>query len=231
MPGITLQAAEGDARIAGRCAGERVAILQGRNTGATLADIDIDENAERRVAGRESRAQRIELGWMIDHHRHRRMAVEVHQPRHLIAADHRRGDEQTRYACSRQRFGFQDRSAGDAGRPGIALHAGDLDAFVGLGVRTQRDVVFGRDGGHAGDVFFQSHVVDDERRRSDVGERRKVGTKMRHCGCSRREGLTGFFDRSTHAVHCGAVMAKCVATRHARRISTNFLSSFFPVPF
>jgi hypothetical protein len=88
----------------------------------------------------------------------------------------------------RQRLGFADRRTGDADRSGVALHAGDFDAFVGFGVRTQRNVMFGRDRGHAGDVVFQRHMVDDQGRRGDTGEHGKVGMKVRHGYSSRTFG-------------------------------------------
>jgi hypothetical protein len=139
-----------------------MAVLQGGDAGAALPDIDVDQDAERRIVVRQHGAQALELVAMVDHHRHWRHPVEPRQPRGLVRTHHRRGHQQAGDTGLREGLRFQKGRAGDAYGAGLELPERDCSGLVGLGMGTQRDPVGSRGLRHALDVRLKCDLIDDQ---------------------------------------------------------------------
>jgi len=180
VAGIALQAAERKARIGRRGTRQGMAVLQRRDAGAALPDIDVDQHAERRIARDDRGLEAVELVAMVDDDGEWRDAVERGNPRRAVAPDDGRCHQQAGDALARHRLRLEERRAADADGAGRELPARDRRGFVRLGMGSQRHLV-GRGGlRHALDVGMQRHRVDDQRRCIDPVERWKIGAQVGH---------------------------------------------------
>jgi hypothetical protein len=129
--------------------------------GAMEARIDIDQDAQPRAIRHDRRERHDDIG-MIDHHRqidpgaHERDRARQHRRR-----DDRRGD-QDRRDRGRKLLGLVQRRAADADCSRRNLPRGDLAAFVGLGVRAQREPVGRGERGHVVDIAIEPVEIENE---------------------------------------------------------------------
>src|SRR3984957_5373380 len=114
MAGITLQAAEREARIGRRGPRQSVAVLQRGDAGTALPDIDVDQHPKRRVARDDRGLEAVELVAMVDDDGERRDAVERRNPRRPVAPDDGRGHQEPGDALPRHRLRFEQRRTTDA---------------------------------------------------------------------------------------------------------------------
>ena len=142
----------------------------GRDAAATVADVDLDENRDRRLRRARRFGQQVDALGGVDGDREPDVPRQLGDARELGRPDDLVGDEDVVEARGRQGFGLARLLDADADRAGADLQPGDRRALVHLGVRAQAHAALAGEGRHRREVALHRVEVDHQGRRVDIGD-------------------------------------------------------------
>ena len=167
---IGLQADEGHARQVARLLRQRQHGGVVGHAAAALAHVHFHQHVDLGAGRGHGLRDPRQVGGIVDTDAELGGARQLGQEAQLGRADHFVADVDIGDAGGHERHGFADLLATDAARAQRQLTARDLGAFVGLGVRPQRDLVAVGPGLHGAQVGLERGQVQHQAGRVDAGQ-------------------------------------------------------------
>jgi hypothetical protein len=138
-----------------------------RDAAAALADVDLDEDVDRRAGPCHRRREPLDADQRVDCDRETHARRERGDTCELGRIDHLVRDVDVVDAHGGERFGFARLLHADADRARGALQPRDGRALVHLRVRPEAHAVLAREGRHRREVLLHRIEIDDKRWRVD----------------------------------------------------------------